>query len=384
MQAAAPEIIHSPPHMVKLNAVEDELSALSKVGATGNAPNTPIMRACTLTLVIKCDAGEDPEVLEPLIGQVVASNPARVILIASENEEPRDELEARISVYQTEGYNDNRLVGEEIDFYPRDPKQELLPSAILSLRVSGLPLVLYWRGQPDLEDRLFHALVNECDQILFDSQHFTARAERVNNTIARLRQDYPQVSFGDVNWQRIRPWRELTAQFFDDQTNLAYLDAVTHVEVDFSVGLGGNQSAAILFIGWLASSLGWDVVHGSYQRDGQKRIMRFQRAADGKKDGLELEVIVLVRSQPDCMPGELTGVRLSAQPEIPATFELSRVVGGFVESKYTIGSKSMERTVTLVIPEDSNVVTSELDAVRRDRNYHRSLELIDELVSHNL
>ncbi|HZQ08201.1 MAG TPA: glucose-6-phosphate dehydrogenase assembly protein OpcA [Anaerolineae bacterium] len=379
----SPEIIHTPPHVVTLKNVEDELTALRKADAAGVGANAPMLRACTLTLVVLCDKNEEPLDLEPLIAQIVYSNPARVILIAQVQPEGDAALETRASAYLTGGTN-RRLVGEQIAFFPRGGQYGALPSAVLSLRVSGLPLVLYWRGQPDLDDHLFHALVDECDQIIFDSQHFTGRAERINNTIARLRRDYPQISFGDVNWQRIRPWREFVAQFFDDPANLVYLNTIRHVEIQFSVGLGGNQSASVLFMAWLASSLGWDVVHGSYHREGHSRIARFSKQADGGNSDNQIEVVINVREQPDCQPGELTGVRLDADGDPPAVFELKRAVGGFVDIKQTAGSKIMERCATLVIPEESNVIASELDAPRQDRNYHRALEILDALVAPTL
>jgi hypothetical protein len=81
------------------------------------------------------------------------------------------------------------------------------------------------------------------------------------------------------------------------------------------------------------------------------------------------------------MPGELTGVRIEADGNPPAVLEIKRAVGGYVDIKQTAGARVFERCATLMIPEDSAVVTSELDAPRRDRNYHRALELLDALLS---
>lgn len=377
-----PDILHLPPRTVELKSVEDELGALRKAGDAVNDGESAQLRACTLTLVVLCDRNEDPSDLEPLVGQIVQSHPARVILIAQHNPNADAWLETRVSTYTVTQDNPPRLVGEEIAFYPRGAQYDSLPSAVLALRVSGLPFVLYWRGQPDLDDSLFRALVGECDQILFDSQHFTARAERVNNTIASLRLNYRGVSFGDVNWQRIRPWREFVAQFFDDPANLAYLDTIVRVKIDVSIGLGGNQSAAVLFMAWMASSLGWRVVHGSYRREGFTRSARFERANYGDESKREIEITINVREQPDCMPGELTGVRIETMDDLPeAVFQAMRAVGGFVDVRELTLNRYTERCLMLKVPEESNVITSELDAPRRDRNYHRALELLDALVA---
>ncbi len=378
------DILHPAPRVVSLKTVEDELSALRKQGQSANASPSAVLRACTLTLVVLCDKNEDPIALEPLIAKIVESNPARVILIAEHDADAEAWLETRVSTYTTSTGNPPRLIGEEIAFYPRGAQYESLPSAILALRVSGLPFVLYWRGQPDLDDVLFRALVGECDQILFDSSHFTARAERINNTIARLRLDYPDVSFGDVNWQRIRPWREVIAQFFDDPANLAYLNTITHVQIEFSVGLNGNQSAAVLLMAWLASSLGWNVVPGSYQRQETQRTARFQHTRAGSESAGEIQVTIMVREQEDCLPGELSGVRIETSDDLPeAVFQGMRAVGGFVDVRELTLNRFSERCLRLAIPSESSVIASELDAPRRDRNYHRALELLDALVASN-
>lgn len=376
-------IVHSPPQAVPLKLVEAELGALRHVDAA--SVGETLLRSCTLTLVVLCDPNEDPAALEGLIANIVCSNPARVILLKQNGDQATDELNATVSVYINGEGDELRLVGEEIDLFPRGAQYETLPSAVLGLRVSSLPFVLYWRGQPDLDDPLFRALAADCDQILFDSQHFTARAERINNTIVRLRLEYPEVSFGDVNWQRIRPWRETIAHFFDDPANLVYLDQLAKVRIDFSVGFGGNQSAAILLMAWLASSLGWQVVNGSYAREGHARRARFTRTRYDSDEQVEIEVTIQVLDQPDCLPGELTGIRLETGGEVPeAVFQVKRAVGGFLHVDELTYTRFGERTLTLNLPKDSMVVTSELDAPRRDRNYHRALELLYALVSLNI
>ena len=233
-------------------------------------------RASTLTLAVLCDINDTPASLSNLIGHIVSLTPARVILIVQSVDAPA-QFETWISTFTAPGAIGERMLGEQITFFARPRQYEGLNSAVLSLRMSGLPFVLYWRGQPDLDDRLFFELMNECDQILFDSSHFTARSERINQVIARLRKEYDWVSFGDANWQRLLPWRELLAQFFDDPANLEYLNHNTSLEVLFAAGEGGNQSQPMLMMAWLASVLDWQVVRGSYRREAQIARRNFAR-----------------------------------------------------------------------------------------------------------
>ena len=64
-----------------------------------------------------------------------------------------------------------------------------------------------------------------------------------------------------------------------------------------------------------------------------------------------------------------------------AVFQVKRAVGGFVDVQELSPNRFVERCGTLRLPMESSVITDELDAPRRDRNYHRALELLDALVS---
>lgn len=365
-------IIQTPPKRVELARVEDELAVLWKEHTPSANLSSPIPRASTLTLAVLCDINDTPASLSNLIGHIVSLTPARVILIVQSVDAPA-EFETWISTFTAPGAIGERMLGEQITFYARPRKYEGLNSAVLSLRMSGLPFVLYWRGQPDLDDRLFFELMNECDQILFDSSHFTARSERINQVIARLRREYDWVSFGDANWQRLLPWRELLAQFFDDPANLEYLNHNTALEVQFAAGAGGNQSQPMLMMAWLASILDWQVVRGSYRREGADRTAQF------REDAHHVEILIRAVPAEDAAPGELAGVILRAEGRVPAEFSITRARGGYVDCKATVGTKVSERIATLALPEEVTVVTMELTAPRRDRNYHRALQVLEDL-----
>jgi hypothetical protein len=109
--------------------------------------------------------------------------------------------------------------------------------------------------------------------------------------------------------------------------------------------------------------------------------MRFESKAPDKGKQREIRVEILVREQEDCIPGELTGVRLEAPGEPPeAVFEAKRAVGGFVDVRELTPTRFSERCLVLNLPMESNVVSSELDSPRLDRRYHRALEVVDAMV----
>ncbi len=67
-------------------------------------------------------------------------------------------------------------------------------------------------------------------------------------------------AFSDLNWARQAPWRELTAQFFDDRQLMPYLEGIDRVTIEYAAGeedQPANAAQGHLFAGWLASRLGW-------------------------------------------------------------------------------------------------------------------------------
>jgi glucose-6-phosphate dehydrogenase assembly protein OpcA len=107
---------------------------------------------------------------------------------------------------------------------------------------------------------LLEALVDGCDRMIVD----TSEAERGAQALAALydlvRRKKASTAFSDLNWARLSPWRELTAQFFDDRQLLSYLERIDRVTVEYASAEEDqltNPAQGYLFAGWLASRLGW-------------------------------------------------------------------------------------------------------------------------------
>jgi len=78
----------------------------------------------------------------------------------------------------------------------------------------------------------------------------------------------------------------------------------------------------------------------------------------------------------------LTGIRLATPGEAPdAIFQVKRIEGGLADIQELSPNRYVKRNAALRVPHESSVLVAELDAPRRDRNYHRALELLDSLVS---
>jgi glucose-6-phosphate dehydrogenase assembly protein OpcA len=60
----------------------------------------------------------------------------------------------------------------------------------------------------------------------------------------------------DLNWTRLDKFRFALAQFFDHPTSHHHFAKMKNVRIDFAPGF---RSTAVLFAGWLAAQLNWNV-----------------------------------------------------------------------------------------------------------------------------
>jgi glucose-6-phosphate dehydrogenase assembly protein OpcA len=156
------------------------------------------------------------------------------------------------------------------------------PSVLSALALSEVPTILeIARGAPAV---LADGLARRADRVIVDSAHTTVGriAEIAGKTAAPL---------ADRAFVRTFSWREFAARFFDEAPGAEH--AVGRVEVERVPD--GHRDPAALFLGWLASRLGW-------------RFEGATRARDAT--GMPISVAVSTPSHGSYHPGEIAAVRL--------------------------------------------------------------------------
>ena len=61
-------------------------------------------------------------------------------------------------------------------------------------------------------------------------------------------------SINDLNWLRLKSWRESLAMIFDPPTRRTLLDHISQVDVDIE---GDHIIQALFLISWISAKLGW-------------------------------------------------------------------------------------------------------------------------------
>lgn len=192
---------------------------------------------------------------------VMVQHPSRAIVVLPNPRAQDSGISAHVAVHH-EGTGATAAYGEEIVIEAWGDAARHVPGVVLPLLLTGLPAFLWWNGELPWGSALIETLVDGTDRLVIDSCD-AQDAERMIGAVADLiRRKHTRCAVSDFNWTRLAPWRELTAQFFDSATLRPYLQGVDRVTVEYAAGEEdepSNYAQAYVFLGWMASRLGWSL-----------------------------------------------------------------------------------------------------------------------------
>jgi glucose-6-phosphate dehydrogenase assembly protein OpcA len=172
----------------------------------------PHARASVLNLIVTVVDGEAADrVVHTLMGLGVR-HPSRAIVLVPEPASSAAPLGARISTHcHDAGTGADRVCYEEIVLSVRGEAAGHLSGIVAPLLIHDLPTHVWWPGDPPFRDPVFEQLVEMADRLVVDSSDFTDLLAGLRR-LGTLRR---RSGVGDLAWERIGWWQELTAQFFD-------------------------------------------------------------------------------------------------------------------------------------------------------------------------
>jgi glucose-6-phosphate dehydrogenase assembly protein OpcA len=266
---------------VSLHDVERELSRRMKV--VQGPGESPILGAHMSNLIIYCDRAELAEQVSEEIPEIVASHPARVLLLIAEPGVDTGELVTTVTVRGRVVDPGRWVCSEIITLHAKSQAAERLPYAVRSLLIGDLPTNLWWAAPqpPSMAGQLLYELAEHAQQIIYDSigwveppkvmaataswlKQFEARPGRVRWRVA-----------SDLNWRRLKHWRRMLSQTLDPATAPGAVESLTEVLLEH------GPHAVIQawgLAGWLVSRLGWQVQGGHFQ-EGEEISWQFRSEA---------------------------------------------------------------------------------------------------------
>ncbi len=231
---------------MSLQSVERELARLRM-----NDDGTLGLRASVLNLIVVVGEEAADEVARG-ISELANRHPSRSIILVSD---PDDEssLDIRLSSFcSLRGGSGENVCSEQITVYAGGPPALHLESVAGPLLIPDLPTFLFYpEGFPNSND----GVVRLADRVILDSSSSSSPGQPESfRRISSLIEDPDTPAVGDIQWTALSPWRALAGELFSSPERSASLGGVREVEV---MHTAGGESRAMLFAGWLASSLGW-------------------------------------------------------------------------------------------------------------------------------
>jgi glucose-6-phosphate dehydrogenase assembly protein OpcA len=283
---------------VDVAGIERELVRLLTLPENLSANGQPAARTAVLNLVAYASDRPTMEQIGATLAAVAQRHPSRTIVALVDAAATDVDIDASVRVScKHVGTAGLSVCVEQIVLEANPVAARRLPNAILPLLLADLPVVLWWPGEPPLRDPVLYDLLEPAYRFVVDTSQ-GAHLERYLGGLNTLRhRPGLLVDMVDLNWERLVPWRELIAQFWDVPGWRNALKGLDRVEIDLARPPGGrsNRSQALLIAGWLASRLGWT----------PQRIERL-------KDGYDLTARRpggQVRFQIRISPGESAGLR---------------------------------------------------------------------------
>jgi glucose-6-phosphate dehydrogenase assembly protein OpcA len=239
---------------------------------------------------------------------IAASNPCRIITLCPILGDDLG-VKAQVSAYcPINKQSQNTLICcEYITLSGTADALDRIGGIIAQLAIADLPKFIWWKATPTPDLPLFKRLIASSDTVIFDSSSFMEPETDLQALAELLKQDN---TLADINWRRLAPWQELTAAAFDPPERRSAIYEVDRVTIDYEQG---NQSQALMFLGWLASRLKWTPVE--YSLEGGDYDIRRVKFTDEQQRTIEAELAGLPTNDWGDIPGDLVSLRLTSTNE---------------------------------------------------------------------
>jgi len=235
------------PATVEPDHILKELAALwtqeGKLGDTG------VLRACSMTLLVVAEAGDDVAALGETVAALMPEHPARSILIRLQGDGERG-LSERVYQQCWKPFGQRQQICcEQIEITASYAALADLPSVILPLAVPDLPTMLWCRSPRLVKEPVFGEIARLATKVVIDSGAAEDSANAIRRMAAAVREGG---ILADLAWTRLTRWRETLARLFENRETLARLPEVSRVQVTFGPGY---QTAAWYLAAWAANAL---------------------------------------------------------------------------------------------------------------------------------
>ncbi len=236
---------------------------------------------------------------------IAAQNPRRIITLCpnlGEDKGVTAEVSAYCPVQKTVG--DHLICSEYITLRGTKEALNRVGDLVVSLYIQNLPKFLWWKATPNPDQELFSKVVAACQCLIMDSSYFSdpeSEFLKIQDLIDS------GISVADLNWHRLLPWQELTAETFDPPERRVAITEIDRITIDYEKG---NAAQALMFLGWVASRLGWEPV--SYTEENDVYELKHVQFVDSHQREIKAELAAIPTADSGEIVGDLIGLRLAS------------------------------------------------------------------------
>lgn len=333
------------------------------------------MRPSTVNVIAVTETAEQAAATAELLLKLPDYSPSRSIVLARSAPSAEDLFTVQLVIDERVLHRSSSPIRVEVIVICAPPgNDEALASLATTLLLPDLPDVLYVPGDPVATNPLLLNLRERTDGMLVDTvatRDVGASLEFLRTT-AGIRN---RLGLGDLVWTRLRTWRDLIAQFYDQPAALASLEAITSVSIVHAPVAAGGRSgltASLLIAGWLASRLDWRTPGELIpEESGYRLTLR----AGGKGKSREV-LLTITEGTGSFSCSSLERVTLTATGSQASTFRVERVGESVImTSSSTPHVPEMSRLVHSSCPSDNTILAAKLRRLRIDSVYCEALDV---------
>jgi glucose-6-phosphate dehydrogenase assembly protein OpcA len=214
------------------------------------------------------------------------------------------------------------------------------------------------------------------DRITVDSAASPNPATALNYLVHLVKAGGSELKISDMAWTRLRSWRQMVAQFFDNPSHLSCLSETEEVIIECARRDGTGKSGitgGLLTAAWLAYCMEWRAPGEELvrSRDGWKLTLRA-----GQK-GQSREVVILIKEvDDDASAGGLSSIKLTSGITAAGTFLVRRTGPDTMTTvSDTPHAGISERTIYSANPDQADLLSRELREFDSDPVFEQSLQI---------
>jgi glucose-6-phosphate dehydrogenase assembly protein OpcA len=307
---------------------------------------------------------------------IASANPCRIIALcptAGEDHGVKVQVSAYCPVHKRS--SSTLICCEYITLRGTEAALERISGIVTALMIEDLPKFLWWKATPDADLSLFQRLAEVSSSVIVDSNCF---AEPEAELLQMQNLKDRGIPISDLNWRRLSPWQELTAEAFDPPERRAAIGEIDRVTIDYELG---NSSQALMFLGWLASRLNWRPI-SSKQEDGDYEIKRIKFVGPSDRQ-IEAELAAIPVADSGDVQGDLIALRLgSTNDRADCGTVLCSETGGCMRMESHGGAQTarINQVTPLFDQQTEQLLSQQLQRPGRDILYEESLAVTAQIL----